>query len=34
MYQIEKNKNDMALKFIGNLVKKIKEKYPHLVNLL
>lgn len=34
MYQIEKSKNEVAAKFISNLIKKITEKHPELLQLL
>ena len=31
MYQIEKAKNEVATKFISTVIKKLTEKYPHLL---
>ena len=31
MYQIEKAKNEVASKFISTVIKKLTDKYPHLL---
>lgn len=34
MYQIEKSKNEVAARFISNLIKKITEKHPELIQII
>ena len=31
LYQIEKTKNEVAMKFINNFLKKVSDKFPALV---